>query len=76
MNPARQNSHSPPTEHKINPVFNNLELNKLMISNLYQTGYAVVIESRAIQNIKVVVEAASAVCLIDFVSILPSLHER
>jgi hypothetical protein len=76
MNPARQSFHSPPTEHKIDPVFDNLELDELVISDLYQTGYAVVIESRAIRNIKVVVEAAPAVCLIDFVSVLPSLHER
>jgi hypothetical protein len=76
MNSARQNFHSPPTKHKIDPVLDNLELNKLMISDLNQTGYAVVIESHPIRNVEIVVEAASAVCLKDFVSVLPSLHGR
>jgi len=75
MNTAGKSVHSPPTEHKIDPILDNLELDKLMISDLYQTWYAAVIEARAIRNIEIVVEATSAVCLTDFVSVLPGLHE-
>jgi hypothetical protein len=58
---AGQSAHSPATEHEIGPILDNLELDKLMISDLYHAWYAVVIEAFTFRNIEVVMEAASTV---------------
>jgi hypothetical protein len=62
--------HSPPTEHEINPVPHNLVLDKLMVANLDEVWYAIVVVARALGYIEIM-EATLAVYSYDWVSMKP-----